>query len=74
MRDEGSEMSDERRNQRSKTQMAHGDNFVQILTMHPFGGAFSPEERKALFFPRISRGRLVPAGYMDYTKGGENWM
>jgi len=41
-----------------KTGLTHRDDFWPILAILIYGGWFSPEERKAQFFPRILGGGI----------------
>jgi len=70
---EGRGMRDDGPTRRLKVAMAHSGDFVQILTIAPSGGMFSPEERKALFFPRISWGRLHPTADTIPYNGVKEW-
>ncbi len=67
-------MRDERIKRRwMKTEVAQRNHFVQILAILPFVWMFSPEERKASFFPRIFDGQL-PLTCSDSTfNGGTKW-
>ena len=54
----GGNVKDQRPKLRFSVRVAHDNDFLPILTILPCGEVLSPEERKALFFPRIPVSRL----------------